>query len=74
MNLSDFLQNQESRVGALERSDSDENLLIPKISKFYEGVRVVSKVAVTKAEYYTCGLLMCSENQRNTTRYSKTYY
>lgn len=75
MKLSELMQEQHSRVGALENEDLDDNMGIAKITKVYSDIQLKQKVKVTRATYKLCGpSLICGPTQVNTSNYEEFIY
>lgn len=75
MNLSEFIQNQNARVSALENVEFDDEMTIARIKKLYPGVRILQRIRVAKAQYKTCSTsLMCSTGLKNTISYEVRYF
>ncbi len=75
MKLSELIQDQNSRVGALENEDLDDSMGIAKITKVYADVKLHQQVKVTRATYNLCGpSFICSPTKKNTSNYEELIY
>ncbi|WP_026478265.1 hypothetical protein [Alkaliphilus transvaalensis] len=76
MKLSEYLQQQEKRVNALESTEMEDLSTIARIKKLYSDVKVTQLVKVTYITYKPCSTtLMCSPTLNNTTSFKReTFY
>ena len=44
--LTELLQSQNDRISALEDATLDDNLILPKIQKVYDGIQVTGRIRV----------------------------
>ena len=72
--LSEIVQGLNDRTTALEDATLDENLILPKIEKIYEGISITAVIRVTRAVYYLCGEISCGPDQKNTREFEETVY
>ncbi len=64
MKLSEIVQGQNDRVGALETDTLDDKLVTPQIAKIFEYLSISTRIKVTKADYYMCGKVLCDADQK----------
>ncbi len=72
--LTELLQGQNDRITALEDATLDENLILPKIQKVYDGIEVSARIRVKRAKYYLCGQITCGPDQNNCMEYAEVVY
>ncbi len=72
--LTEILQGQNDRITALEDATLDENMILPKIQKVYDGIEVAARIRVKRAKYYLCGQIVCSPTQTNCIQYEEVVY
>ena len=72
--LTELIQVQNDRITALEDATLDENLILPKIQKVYDGIKVSARIRVKHAKYYLCGQLVCGPTQTNCQAYEEVVY
>ncbi len=76
MKLSEYLQQQDKRVNALESTDMEDLNTIARIKKLYNDLKVTQVIRVSVASYHTCSnTLLCSPSLINTTSFDRvTFY
>ena len=72
--LTELLQGQNDRITALEDATLDDNLILPKIQKVYDGIQVSARIRVKRAKYILCGQLVCGSTQTNCLEYEEVMY